>query len=508
MVLRFFLLAVAFLFSCTSVERDNCLDSGGTNYMKCDATNSSSSSSESSQSSVVYSDSVVYGGETYKTVVIGTQIWLARNLNYNPGGDGSKCFDEGRSGIDNCAISGRIYDWATAMALDASCNSSSCASKVGSKHRGICPEGWHIPSDAEWTTLTDVVGIKEGYAEDEAIKLQANSSLWYYDIGTDIYGFAALPSTGPNYLSEAWWWSTTESGAKNAYYRYMGAGYVEMVLKNFGDKYDNFYSVRCIYDHPASKPVIFPSSSSSVPSQSGVIYDEPVDYKDKTYKTVKIGTQVWMAENLNYAVSGSKCGTNICGGYSGGNCDYYELSDANTATCDTYGRLYDWATAMALPPSCNSSFCADQVESKHKGICPDGWHIPSDRDWATLRVYVRNNYYCYYEEGCLGSLEALKTTSGWPLTYEGKSGNGTDKYGFSALPGGSSLYNGDVYNSINERGHSTWWSATEYERTVEIGNESTVENGTYYWGIHTSSIDTRDRSSKGKARLSVRCLKN
>ena len=117
------------------------------------------------------------------------------------------------------------------------------------------------------------------------------------------------------------------------------------------------------------------------------------------------GTQTWMAENLNYNISGSRC------------------YDNDPANCAIYGRLYNWATAMALPPSCNSSVCASLIFENHRGICPKGWHIPSNDDWRVLTKFVGKN-----------AGTQLKATSGWN-SYEGIS-SGEDIYDFAALPGG------------------------------------------------------------------------
>jgi uncharacterized protein (TIGR02145 family) len=129
------------------------------------------------------------------------------------------------------------------------------------------------------------------------------------------------------------------------------------------------------------------------------------------YKTTQIGNQVWMAENLNYNVSGSKCGGND-----------NRLYDENTINCDKYGRLYDWAAA--------------------KTACPSGWHLPSYADWGT-------------PIGLVGAdAIALKAKSGWDRDKDG-----TDDYGFSALPGGSGSYYNGYFGSVGERG--TWWTDTE-----------------------------------------------
>ena len=190
------------------------------------------------QSGVISGTPVTYEGETYNTVVIGTQTWMARNLNYEA--SGSKC--------NNCDTYGRHYDWATAMNLPSSCNSSTCASQIGTPHRGICPSGWHIPSDAEWTTLTTFVGSSSG------TKLKANSPLWNSGKGTDDFGFAALPgghgsSGGSSYDvgDFGYWWSASENYANNAYYRSMYY-YGGSVGRNYYNKSNYLFSVRCLQD--------------------------------------------------------------------------------------------------------------------------------------------------------------------------------------------------------------------------------------------------------------------
>ena len=169
-------------------------------------------------------------------------------------------------------------------------------------------------------------------------------------------------------------------------------------------------------DDGGKVPYYEPDKSSSSVGYSGSYGS--VYYEGKTYKTVQIGTQTWMAENLNYNASGSKC---------------YSNSESN---CNTYGRLYDWSTAMGFASSCNSNSCSGQIQSKHRGICPSGWHIPTQAEWNTLSSYVQSNSGC---SSCDARL--LKSTSGWS-SY----GNGTNKYGFSALPGGFGDSDGSFYN--------------------------------------------------------------
>jgi uncharacterized protein (TIGR02145 family) len=123
----------------------------------------------------------------------------------------------------------------------------------------------------------------------------------------------------------------------------------------------------------------------------------------KTYKKVVIGSQTWMAENLNYEAEGSKC---------------YKDKPEN---CDKYGRLYNWETAMKA--------------------CPSGWHLPSEDEYGVLVNAVG---------GKEVAGKKLKSSSGWK-----DDGNGTDEFGFSALPGGS----GDDHSDDIAKGN--WWGASE-----------------------------------------------
>ncbi|MCL2220631.1 MAG: hypothetical protein FWC23_10880 [Chitinispirillia bacterium] len=130
------------------------------------------------------------------------------------------------------------------------------------------------------------------------------------------------------------------------------------------------------------------------------------------------------------------------------------------ANCIKYGRLYDWAAVMGLPSSCNEAACVSQVQSKHCGICPVGWHIPNDAEWETLVKYVDPDASENWDNNA-GT--KLKSTNGWNWNdWDNISGNGTDEYGFSALPGGDRWSDGDFRNAGY---YGRWWSATEYDAT-------------------------------------------
>ncbi|MDR1829625.1 MAG: fibrobacter succinogenes major paralogous domain-containing protein [Candidatus Fibromonas sp.] len=233
---------------------------------------------------------------------------------------------------------------------------------------------------------------------------------------------------------------------------------------------------------PSSSSVYVPpvqrsSSSYSSPSvlssnsTSNVIYGTPVTYGGETYQTVVIGTQTWFARNLNYNAEGSRC---------------YDNSELN---CTTYGRLYNWSTAMAFPASCNSQKCSSQIQSPHRGICPSGWHIPSSDDCDKLFRYVDGNKGTEspYESPTAGKY--LKAKSGW---YN--NGNGTDQYGFSALPGGYGYSDGS-FDDVGDYGY--WWSASEFN-----------SYGAYRRGMHYDGDNAIWRNSNKSYLYPVRCLQD
>jgi len=156
-------------------------------------------------------------------------------------------------------------------------------------------------------------------------------------------------------------------------------------------------------------------TQEQAPKESG---GNSVEYKGKT---VRIGTQTWMAENLNYDIAGSKC---------------YDNKPEN---CTKYGRLYDLATA--------------------KKACPSGWHLPNNAEWDKLIRYVDgvNGTQSPYASKTAGKY--LKAKSGWnsctaPI-FKGITSNGTDAHGFSALPGGQANTKG--FSGVGST--ADWWSA-------------------------------------------------
>ncbi len=209
---------------------------------------------------------------------------------------------------------------------------------------------------------------------------------------------------------------------------------------------------------------------------------------NQTYSAVKIGEQIWMAENLNYA-------------YLEKTADLDSSSfcyDNSADSCAKYGRLYTWSAAMdsATVFSNDGNGCGDgttcSATGNVRGVCPAGWHLPSNEEWNSLETFVANTLF----DGNKDSVGyALKSASGWKDS-DGKSGNGSDALGFGALPAGYRY--GAGFNTFNfVLGNASFCSATETD------TEFSYNRDMYY--SRTGLITSDD--GKGLAR-SVRCVKD
>jgi|GEM_PF-1250427 len=169
------------------------------------------------------------------------------------------------------------------------------------------------------------------------------------------------------------------------------------------------------------------TTTFGIPWQTGIAYGAVQDSRDgQVYRTVTIGSQTWMAQNLDYAASGSSC---VLNGLTGAD------------TCKKYGRLYTWSMALGLPVHDDSVYSlATLFGSSFEGVCPTGWRVPNESDWATLSATIDPNTL---------NLDVLRATNGWNAVRGVTTGNGSDKYGFRALPsdGGGLTTN--------------WWTPTE-----------------------------------------------
>ncbi len=360
-------------------------------------------------------------GEQYKVIKIGGDYWFAENLRYvdNKIKNDTWCYNDESS---NCQKYGRLYSWFAA--------------------KNACPENWKLPSDGDWNYFSSYIGNLNHYQEGIGTSLKSTSG-WKdkdgVDQGTNRFGFNAYPSgrrnaEGDGFLpmgNYAFFWTSTyvdEAIAKG-----MALNYDRDVFE-IGEFYqEHGMSVRCMVKGTNISYVVGEVDSSYI-KEIPHPYGSMVIGKD-VYKTVKVAGSEWMAENVNYSTGKSWC---------------YGNDEKN---CDKYGRLYDYKTAQS--------------------ICPEGWRLPSQSDFATLGSNFPAN--------------ELRGGSEW------NSGSAINLWGMNILPSGA--YGAD--DGFFDRGMSAYfWVESD-----------TKLNGVYLY-YNGSSAFTSSKEYKETSGLSVRCIKD
>jgi uncharacterized protein (TIGR02145 family) len=227
------------------------------------------------------------------------------------------------------------------------------------------------------------------------------------------------------------------------------------------------------------------------------------DIDGNVYDTVTIGTQVWMAENLK--TTNYSDGTPIP--LVNNTISWDALTETSKAYCwynddiankATYGALYTWAAAM------NGAAGTNNNPSGIQGVCPTGWHLPSDAEWTQMENYLADNGYNY--DGTTGGgsdkiAKSLTSTSGWNSSSNTGAVGNTDypayrnKSGFTALPGGFRSTLGAFLN-IDNFGY--WWSTRESSTPAYCRS----------MGYDYSGETSEDNRTSKEIGMSVRCVKD
>lgn len=370
-----------------------------------------------------------HDGQVYKYVTIGgnsvyRRTWMAENLNRDT--EDSYCYD-GKT--ENCEKFGRLYTWAAAA--DA----------------GTCPDGWRLPLKEDFELLFDFVDDSTTVGE----KLRSTSG-WNGVQGTDDYGFNALPSGSKfsgnyNYGAgtanpHAAFWTSSELSSERAYSMSLNGGDKKAALNK--DPQTDALSVRCV--------------KGSLPKCGQLEYDPAKKFCDTrdlhAYKYVTIGSQVWMAENLDYQTKDiDSCYLN------------------NGSKCSDYGRLYTWDAA--------------------KIACPVGWHLPTSTDFQTLIAYAGGN---------IAGAISLKATNGW------ENDDGTDDFGFAALAAG---YRDQASGKYDLEGYDAFfWSSSPLLENVDGCPAGTCA---HFMLLRVQNVVESDISvtvGATTAQMSVRCMRD
>ncbi|MCR4737002.1 MAG: fibrobacter succinogenes major paralogous domain-containing protein [Bacteroidales bacterium] len=555
----------------------------------------------------------------YNTVQIGQQCWMKENLRTTHYPDGELIPIGGTSqdmyptryapdnNIANVPAYGYLYSWSATMHGAASSNSNP------SGVQGICPDGWHVPSHAEWLQLFNYVSNQSGYmcsknngSSSYAKALAAPTGWLDYDYNTDTWPDACSPgwrqqgsnnATGFSAMPAGYhqmhiygsfgrfgnYWSSTQSSANQCHAYFWGWSLDTVCITTF-TFFDSLgvsrsSSVRCIRNanwlpsvstNPVScntsnkafisgnisnegsasvtargvcwstshNPTISDSHTSDgtgtgsfsttitglQPSTTyyarayatnhyGTEYGDEMsfttlastntipdgqpcpcsatvtDIDSNTYNTVKIGNQCWMKENLRvlHYANGENIPTGTQGSYT---VSYYYDYPSGFALEDR-GYLYNWAAVMH---GVNSSTANP---SGVQGVCPTGWHVPSEAEWDQLTSYMGQGQYACGNSS-LYFAKALATTTGWNTSTVtcavGNTPSTNNASGFSAFPAGL-WYNGSTSNTSV---FATFWTSTEDDnnqakRKILLNSSVSMSGG----GIHDKRYG-----------MSVRCLQD
>ena len=503
-------------------------------------------------------------GNVYNTVQIGNQCWIKENLRTSHYSDGTAITMGDPTGSEtssttipyyydntNSYISlsqrGYHYNWPAVMHGAASSNANP------SGVQGVCPTGWHVPSNTEWIQLFDYMGTVQEYVcgddPQNIAKALADTTEWSNNsnpcaVGNDISlnnasGFSAMP-VGVRWFDGFYWdyltyfCSSTESSDSEIYVKIIRVSNGNVLQSVWEKRYG--YPVRCLRNEAVPTVttgtvndvmVTTATCSGEVTSDGGIgvtaygvcwstepnptindnhtnngsgigtftsmltglepgttyyvrayatnsvgtAYGEetsftthfPVvvpegdaqpcpgsetvtDIDGNTYNTVKIGNQCWMKENMR--VTHYADGTVIP--------DYHDYSNSGIPLSER-GYLYSWSVTM------HGTASSGAVPSGVQGICPTGWHLPSDAEWTQLTDYVSSVAVYQCDENSSNIAKALASTTAWnsatgncEVGYDRGANNAS---GFSAVPAGGY---GSEMGWFNNAGNSTtFWSSTD-----------------------------------------------
>lgn len=438
-----------------------------------------------------------YEGNTYGTVKIGQQCWMTENMRAAYYADGVAIpmaiiyngVNANTDTVFNLATYGRLYNWSAAT-RGATTEAS----------QGVCPDGWHVPSMQEYQTLANAYSVTS----------LRSMNYWLRNPGNNASGFDMRPGglfngengRCENLGGEAYFFtSTVQSGTP-------------VHLKASCDCWDLMYtpsisasafSVRCVKDEESETP------ATSVDGQPCPGTPTVTDHEGNVYNTVQIGNQCWTKENMRCTTSPST-GTTILeypansSSYTGKKAYYVDGNANNTAT---YGLLYNWCAAVdtfnvqygeTSTNTTGSNAPSVTFAGNRRGVCPQGWHVPSDAEWTQLTNYVSSqDIYCC-NNNSVNISKALAGTTGWnsnstAICAVDNTPADNNATGFSALPA-SEYWRGD-YSTLGDI--AGFWAATQDSNTSDFAHFRYLLSGRADVG---NSTDVKPTG------CSVRCLKD
>ena len=440
-------------------------------------------------------------GNIYNTVQIGSQCWMREHLRTTHFADATE-IPLGtapsntmafryypNSNPANVSEYGYVYNWPAVM------NGETASNANPSNVQGICPNGWHVPSKAEWEQLFNYVGSQSEYMcggnSNNIAKALASTTGWHNYGGAcavgnnpssnNATGFNAMPAdrydgNWVDFGSTVYFWSSAADSDSRAWT--FNLNFTRAYASGgFDNNVYNGFSVRCVKNH--GLPVGEAQPCPGIPTVT--------DVDGNIYNTVQIGQQCWTRENLR--VTHYSDGTLIpAGGDNNSDTEpyYYDYSNSGIPL-EERGYLYNWTAAM------HGAASSSAVPSGVQGVCPVGWHLPSDAEWTQLTDYVssQSQYICGEYNSQVAKALASMTWWNGPNCGECSAGDqsvtANNATGFGAIPAGGSNGGG-----INGAGYfAIFWSSTENDRNIDY-----CHPGTYSYN--------RNKDSG----FSVRCLRD
>lgn len=377
-------------------------------------------------------------GKVYKIVKAGNQVWMAENLSYKS--RQTSCCGNSEYG---CQTFGRLYSWKDANLA--------------------CPAGWHLPSKEEFENLIDVTGK----SSENLISCMGWEKAC--DKNSTI-GFSAFPVYGGVNMNEwktqksscvvggasYFWSSTKKENGRDAYILELEPFSVAVLAQEI---HHNENPVRCVKDDTNTLLNIYGPSKNEIGTGKDKNWENEVcsqpelrDNRDsKRYKTMKIGTMAWMAENLKYDDPESAC------------------YDNDPMNCEKYGRMYQWEVSRT--------------------ICPEGWRLPSRQEYEDLIKYATLK-----AKDVKKSVLILKSKSEW---------NGTNELGFDAKPFGGHSGENDEFFGVGR--YTAFWSVTPSLCDDESGGE--CEGPQYAYQMSLQDDKTMVSESEQSDYSYVRCVR-
>ena len=531
---------------------------------------------------------------TYNVLQIGEQCWIKENLRTTKFANGTTIV-RGETSSDRSATTpycyytnfdeanvssyGYLYNWPAVM------NGASSSAANPSGVQGVCPNGWHVPSSAELTTLTDYVSNQNVFlcnGVDDNIAAALTTTTGWQDATAECVagsasetsnytGFSVLPAgdaqgVDVNFGRCTYFWSTTEDNSNTSYAEHLAlcrdypmTGFLSI------DKYQG-YSVRCVRNEgcelsmeltanlanstdfgkvtinstnatsatwkdadgntvgtwlsgttdvlPAGTYTVTLSAdecststvtvevlaspickvaniNSNETGENGVI-TQLSDIETNSYNVLSIAGQCWIRENLrttkyadgtSIAISDDEYNPSMA--YR-----YYPNNDENNV--ETYGYLYN---ALAATHS-------TLTDTASQGVCPDGWHVPSDAEWRTLTAFVSAHEELYCEESENNS-KALSSTTGWNYADKsdcapGKDASTNNLTGLGLLPAGEFTGSFKEFSSYAEYWSSSYLVDAEHPNNNEYTRSIAIAGG--------NTLVKHRFEANGQA-ISVRCVR-